>query len=261
MWAGSLLLRIGEQRDLLVAVRADTEFSLDRLRTLFEPWLDLDPVDEALTIEPAFSVRLEPIDGRVRGRGAGLQPVPQLRFGSTVMVRSRQPDAVLRALAQVLGGAHLYRRNDGRTWMGMRPFVRGDAMVLVDVDRPAMVNDRQLAQSGVEELAVWSTVVEPDGSMLVPPPLPGLAWGSVGVEPPAAGWRRFRLAGVALHTEGRGTPAELVAEVARHSFNSDWFARAVAMADAGSLVSGAERSVVRDRIRVLLATTPSASDR
>lgn len=254
MWAGSLLLRIGEQRDLLVAVRADTEFSLDRLRTLFEPWLDLAPVDEALTIEPAFSVRLEPIDGRRRERGAGLQLLPQLRFGSRVMVRSRQPEAVLRALAQVLGGAHLYGRNDGRTWMGMRPFVRGDVMVLVDLDRPAMVNDRQLAQSGVEERAVWSTVVESDGSVLVPPPLADLAWESVGVEPPGDGWQRFHLAGIAVLQDHEVSPAELVARVAGRGVRAHWFTSAAAMAEAGTLAGVTDRSALRYRVRMLLGS-------
>ena len=259
MWTGSLLLRIGEQRDLLVALQADTEFALDRLRTLFEPWLEPEPVDEALTIEPAFGVRLEPVDGRLRTRGAGLQPVPQLRYGSSVMVRSRQPDDVLRALAQVLGGAHVYRRDDGRTWMGMRPFVRGDAIVLVEVDRPTMVNDRQLAQAGVEELAVWSTVVEPDGSLSVPPPLPGLAWESVGVEPPAEGWQRYHLAGIAALHDHEATPAELVAQVARRSMHASWFTLVAAMAEAGTLLSAVDRPSLRDRVRMLLAgATPAA---
>ena len=198
-----------------------------------------------------FSVRLEPIGSR--GRGAGLQPVPQLRYGSAVMARSRQPDDILRALASVLGGAHVYRRDDGRLWMGMRPFVRGDSMVLVDVDRPTMVNDRQLSAAGVDELAVWSTIIEPDGSAAIPPPLGDLHWADAGIDPPDDEWRRFSLAGVVALAQADLSHAGLVADLARRSIQRRWFGMVAEMADTGRLLVATDRPGVRDRVRMLLS--------
>ena len=251
MWAGSLLLRIGEQRDLLVAVHADTDAALERLRTLFEPWLESAPPEGLADLAPVFSLRLEPVDGRPE-RGAGPRHVPQLRYGTAVMVRSREPDDILRAFGQVLGGAHRYRRDDGLVWIGMRPFVRGSSMVLVDVDRPTMVNDRLLARSGVEELAVWSTIVEPDGTVTVPAPLPDLAWDAAGVEPPSEGPRSFQLAGIATLHDHECTPSELAADLGRRSIQARWFTLVASMTEAGMLMSATDRSALRDRVRMLL---------
>ena len=240
------MLRIGVARDLLVVVQVDTEAGLERVRTLFQRWVELQPAVELLS-QPLFSVRLEPV-----GRGGpGPKPVPQLRSGSTVTMRSREPDDVLRALALVLGGAHEYRRNDGRLWMGVRVFARGSSAVLVDLDRPAMVNDPALAKAGVHELATWSTVIEADGSIAVPPPLPGLSWDVVGVGPPAEAWQRYDLAGIAVWTDGEPTTAELLADVARRSINRRWFTQVVAMAESGTLTHAADRPALRGLIKRL----------
>ena len=252
MWAGSVVLRIGEQRDLLVAIQIDTASGLERVRTLFEPWLEVQPTDDSVTNTPVFSVRLEPVEGPARTRGAGLRPVPQLRFGSSVITRSREPDDILRALALVLGGAHIYRRDDGRVWMNMRPFARDHSVVLVDLEWPAMVNDRLLAQAGVLELGCWSTVIERDGSVAIPPPLPGLAWAAIAIEPLADEWQRFQLAGIVGMSDHETAPAELVTDVARRSIDSNWFSVVAAMAETGSLVNVSDRPALRDRVRMLL---------
>ena len=240
------MLRIGIARDLLVVVQVDTDAGLERVRTLFQPWIEPDPAPELL-LQPVFNVRLEP----VQGRGAGPKPVPQLRCGSTLMMRSRKPDDVLRAFAQVLGGAHEYRRDDGRLWMGMRVFATGTSAVLVDLDRPAMVNDPALANAGVHELATWSAVIEADGSVAIPPPLPGLSWDVVGVGPPAEAWQRYDLAGIAVWTDGEPTTAELLADVARRSIDGRWFTQVAAMAESGTLAGAADRPALRALVKRL----------
>lgn len=243
------MLRIGVARDLLVVVQVDTEAGLDRVQTLFQPWVELQPAAELLGLEPLFSVRLAPVEGG----GVGPKPVPQLRYGATVMMRSREPDDVLRALAQVLGGAHEYRRDDGRLWMGLRVFARGSSAVLVDLDRPALVNDHALAQAGVEELARWSSVVEDDGFLAIPPPLPGLDWVAVGVHPPALEWTRLELAGIAVSTEGEPTTAELLADVARRSVDGRWFTQVAGLAESGRLAHAPDRAALRAQVKRLIA--------
>lgn len=241
------MLRIGVARDLLVVVQVDTEAGLDRVQTLFQPWVELQPAAELLGLEPLFSVRLAPVEGG----GVGPKPVPQLRYGATVMMRSREPDDVLRALAQVLGGAHEYRRDDGRLWMGLRVFARGSSAVLVDLDRPALVNDPALAKAGVHELAAWSTVIQDDGSVTIPPPLPTLSWDAMGVKRPAEEWQRYELAGIAVLTDAEPTTAELLADVARRSIDGRWFTQVAAMAEAGNLAHAADRAELRTLVKRL----------
>lgn len=248
MWAGSVLLRVGAARDLLVALNVDSLSALDRVRTLFESWLEPDPT-LAVAIQPAFGLVVGNSDGR---RRTGLRSVPQLRHGATVVMRSREPDDVLRALAQVLGGAHACRRDDGRTWVSLRPFVRGDGVVLVDATRPALVNDPQLARGGVAELSAWSVVVEPDGSVDVPPPLSDIAWTTVGVEPPLGKWLRLQLTGIAVLQHDDCTLAEVVADLALRSTGAAWFSTVAAAAHDGRVLRCAHRPSMRTAIDGLL---------
>ncbi len=245
-------LRIGEARDVLVAVQADSTSSLDRLRTLFESWLEPEFADAPPVIRPAFSVRLEPVPDRDRQRTGGPRPVPQLRYGSTVIARSRRPDDIVRALAQVLGGAHQRHRDDGRLWIDMRPFVNGRSMVLVDAEPPALVNDRRLATTGIEELTAWSVIIDDDGSVSVPPPLPHLAWNSIGIEPQVCESRHFQLAGMLVLNEGQPTEAEIAVILARHSLQNRWATVIEALADAGSLLSAVDHRGLRCHIAALL---------
>jgi len=209
VWAGTLWLRIGEQRDVVMAVQVDTDASLDRLGVLLEPWVETCAEELWAGFRPAFRIRLEPVSDGVAHRRAAPRPVPQLRHGSTVIARSRQPDDIVRALAQVLGGVHLQRRDGDQVWTKRRSFVSDGSLVLVDVRPPTLVNDRQLSRAGIEELAAWAVTVDDDGFVSVPPPLPHLAWDSIGVEAPWADARRFRLAGVALQQDARSLRAEI----------------------------------------------------
>lgn len=206
MWADPFVLRIGGHHDLLVAIQADTDESTERLRALFAAWVDDGIALGEVRHRPAFKVRLAPVTDHVDGHPPGPKPVPQLRHGSCVIARSRQPDDIVRALARVLGGAHVQRRDDGRLWLPLRLFVREGAAVLVDADPPTLVNDRRMAESGIDELVTWSITLDADDTVAVPPPLPRLDWHAAGVDAPHDGWRRLPVARVVALRHDRDGP-------------------------------------------------------
>lgn len=253
MWAGCLVLRIGERRDLLVAIRVDSESTLDRLNILFERWVETSP-DESTTHKPAFSIRLAPVETSGRGR-RGAQLVPQLRCGSCVMARARDADEVLRSLARVLGGAHEHDPDDGQTWLSMRAFSNGRSAVLTDLNRPAMVNDRVLEQAGVHELAVWSVALKADGSVVIPPPLSDLAWDAIAVTPPAELRAPLQLRGIVLVSDHDLTMAERLAGVGGQVIDGEWFGTVSSVASTGALTGVADQRALRDHIRATLRST------
>ena len=100
-------------------------------------------------------------------------------------------------------------RDDDQVWTKRRPFVSDRSLVLVDVRPPTLVNDRQLSRAGIEELAAWAVTVDDDRFVSVPPPLPNLAWDSIGIDAPSGEMRRFHLAGVALQQDARALHDEI----------------------------------------------------
>ncbi len=240
---------------MLVAVRADSESSLDRLRVLFEAWIEPEFAGRSPLDKPAFSVRLEPVPDRQGERTAGPKPVPQLRYGSKVMARSRRPNDILHALVCVLGGLHKQRCDDGQLWIGLRPFVPGDAMVLVDAGHPTLVNDRQLANSGIEELPVWTVAIRPDGTVSVPPPVPHLAWDAAGIERPPDRPLGFELVGIVALREAQSDQADVVADIARRSFQNLWTSLVTALAESGRVTTVVDHPMLRTQIRALLGQT------
>lgn len=253
MWAGSLVLRIGARRDLLVAIRVDIEASLQRVRLLFEPWVDAS-TDESITRKPALSIRLEPAEARTPGRGGGPQFVPQLRCGSCVMARSRDSDAVLRALAQVLGGAHAHDPDDGNIWLNMRAFSNGHSVVLTDLNRPTMVNDRSLAQAGIDELAVWAVVLHTDGSVQIPPPLSDLAWSAIDVAPPSELRSALQLSGIVSMSDHELTMAERIAGVGGRIIDGKWFATVASIVGSGVLTSVSDQRALREKVQATMGS-------
>ncbi len=245
------MLRIGEQRDLLVAVRVDTSSALERVRRLFGPWIELDAPPELADEPPAFSLVLDGVGG-LSAEPRRLRSVPQLRYGSVVMARSRQSDAMLHALAGVLGGAHVHQVDDHRLWTAIRLFVRGNSAVLVEADRPALVSDRILAGCGVVEWPVWSMLVVGDASVSVPPPLPDLDWRSVDLQPPDGSWCQLELAGIAGIQSNGGVAADFVVELARRSVSGRWFNLVTSMMDTGKLVTAVDAPTLRHHVRTLL---------
>jgi hypothetical protein len=253
VWAGSVLLRIGERRDLLVAVQADDGLTLDLLHTLFANWIDPGLADGAAALRPAFGIRLG--SSADVGRSGAPRMVPQVRYGSKVIARSRAADDIVRSLACVLGGAHLQRPDDGRVWIAMRPFALGASAVLVDAEPPRLVNDPQLARSDIVELAAWSVLVDEDGSIALPPPLPRLDWAGIGVEAPADQWRRFRLAGIVVADDRDPDDAGLASELRRHSVRRHWGDALASLAAADRLATAADQRSMRAHVARLLDGT------
>lgn len=246
MWAGSVIIRVGESCDTLVAVCADSALSLELLRILFAAWLDDAMADELSTRVPAFRVHLPPPTAGHRGA----QAVPHLRHGSMVLTRSRRPDDVLHGLARVLGGIHRAAAKQ-RAHVWLRPFVRGDRVVLVDAVQPHLVDDRVLIAAGITEVVTWGPAIADNGSLTVARPLEGLDWQAIGVEPPPA-LDELQLEGVVTLTSGATTPAALVRALAAFSTHASWFSALSELANEGLVVGVADRGGLRQHVKRLL---------
>ena len=252
-----MTVRIG---DRLVGLRADTDNTLRRLRTLLAAWID----DSQPDIPWAFDVRLDP-EPEARSdesQRRGVRPVPQLRAGQLLMARSRSSDEVLRALANVLGGV-LASDDGARTWSGLRPFVDAERVVLVDAQPPALTAGAELTRAGVTELSCWTVAL--DGRTVhVPPPLGDLDWAALGLDPPPAAGRTATLVGlVALdpdrdhdhthddHLDASGAGAAFSRFAVRHP-TTDWFSTVEGLARDERLVITTDPAVARRHIVELL---------
>jgi hypothetical protein len=253
--AGTITLRIGTQ---LVGLRADTEATLARLRSLLATWID----DTQPDVPWVFDVRLEPsrpLDDKAWGRNP--RSVPQLRLGQVLMARSRHADDVVRALDAVLGGV-LAHQDDSRIWSSMRAFAGSGGIVLVDARAPAFSADRALERSGIRELPTW--VVAIDGATVhIPPPLAGLDWPAAGLDPPdtsTTAWRTETLAGIVAldpappdhdHDQSRSevrSVASLLSRFAARHPSPAWFSTVERLVRDGRVLASPDRAIVRQRI-------------
>lgn len=238
------MLRLGTKLDVLVAIAVDTEHAYRLLCTLLAEWLDRSDVDAA-SIETAFTLILT---GGAAAKGPQL--VPQLRFGSRVMARSREPDDVVRALAAILGGIHAAARNDTEIHVGLRPFVCGEELVLVDAERPLLVNDRQLSAAGIHELPVWRTTIRNDQTVTLDPYLSALAWAKTGIAPPPLR-ATYRLRGIISMGTTCQSGAETFAMLARLSLNPNWFRLLRQMNDSDVARTVTKRTLLRRALQDL----------
>ena len=244
MWAGSIVVRVGRERSALVAIRADSDGSLQRLRTLFAAWLDDDFASEVLERTPAFSVHLTP---QLPG-GRGPRSIPHLRRGSMVVARSRDADEVLHALTCVIGGIHHGPPPAGRARVWLRAFTRGERLVLVDAQSPHLIDDRELAAAGVSEAIAWGVEVGPDGRALIPQPMPDLDRAPIG---PGTSSGFLQLEAV-LSLQADTGRAHLVGALAAHSGEAVWFELVHSLAERGRVRSFADRNGLRIAIREML---------
>ncbi len=124
---------------------------------------------------------------------------------------------------------------DDLAWIGLRPYSRGDSLVLVDADPPTLVNDRALASAGIVELPAWSVhaSIGGDGDRVIPAPLPFLDWGATGIEPRSLDPQQFpygrdRRACRSRPQSGRvGRTADLRSE------HPDWFDLITSLVEVG----------------------------
>lgn len=257
-----MTLRLG---DLLVGVRADTDHTFRRLRTLLAAWTD----DTHADVPWAFDVLLDPVSDHGSDPASGrraVRPVPQLRAGQLLMARSRHEDDVLWALALVLGGV-LARQDRTRTWSGLRTFVASDddrnptsPIVLSDARPPTL--SAGLTRHGVTELATWSVALDGPGgpdsrvtTVHVPPPLGSLDWAGLGVTPPPATWRAGELVGLVglerHHHDATTAGAAFSRFAARHP-SADWFTAVERLARDRRVIVTADPAVARDAVVGLL---------
>lgn len=242
MWADRIVLRLGPTRDILVAISVDTEHAYGLLVTLLGAWLDRSDVDPT-SIGAAFTLILT---GGEATKGPRL--VPQLRFGSHVMARSREPDDIVRALAAILGGIHADVGHDTDIRLGLRPFLCGEEIVLVDAERPLLVNDVLLSAAGGRELPAWSATISADRMVTIDPCLSALEWARTGIDPPEdlprCRLRAIITMGTTCHSE-----AETFAMLARLSLNPAWFRLLRLMYDRDVVRMATNRSALRRALR------------
>lgn len=254
-------MRIGTQ---LVAVRADTEPTLARLRALFATWID----DTNPDVPWAFSVQVD--DNHQAGVHVGPRPVPQLHLGGRLFARSRSGDEIFVALASVLGGV-LASQDKTRCWLALRAFARGNEAALADVQPAVMSADRSFARNGIVELPTWVVAVEPSSNgttpatIEVPSVLSGLDWAGAELTPPDKRNPSYPLVGIvgidpklepADPRDGFvARPGRLLARFgARHS-SAGWFTTVRQLVEAGHAASAPDRRAARNHILAWLDST------
>lgn len=242
MWADRIVLRLGPQRDILVAIAVDTEHAHSLLLTLLGAWLDRSDVDPT-SIVSAFTLMLA---GGEAPKGPKL--VPQLRFGSHVMARSREPDDVVRALAAILGGVHADVRHDAYIHVGLRPFLCGEEIVLVDAERPLLVNDTLLSAAGAVELPAWTTAIRADQTVTLDPYLGALAWARTRIKPPVL-CPTYRLRAIVSMGTASQSGAETFTMLARLSLDPAWFRLLRHLYDIDVVRMATNRTALRRALR------------
>ena len=233
-----MTLRVGEQ---LLAVRADTDETLARVRERFGAWVDDEHGEH--DVPPAFGLLLGPPP---HGTG-GPVPVPQLQHGRIVVARSRRPDEVLDALDGVLGGV-LAAQDDSRTWIRLRLFADADRAVLLAAQPPVLVGDPQLARHGIDELATWSIAIDDAGTVSIPPPLTGGHDGDTAGE-----WATYALAGIVTIDDHPLAPGDQLTRFTSWHASASWFRVATELVEGGRSFVAPDRLAARDVVRNLLA--------
>ena len=245
--AGAFAIRLRPDDPVVVIVQCTEKSTLDIGRRLFARWID-DSVDSADHRASFVITAGEETATDTSARAP--RALPTVRFGASVMARSRTPDTAWHGLARILGGIHQPVRTPGVAQVGLRPFATDDAVVLVHATRPTLANDPSLSADGIEELPVWVVGVDASGTVILPPHLPDLRWDEADVTQPATITGPFRLKGFVVF--GQEAPAEIVAELAANSGTVDWFHMVDRFAQAGDIRMVSTNADARAHVRALL---------
>lgn len=245
-----MTLRVGER---LLCVSADTDQTLDLLRSRFATWVD----DQAHGVPPVFGLLLgpppTPTDGPI--------PVPQLQHGRRVIARSRRPELVLDSFDALLGGV-LAEQDQRHSWGQLRLFALGDRVVGLAALAPDLVGDPQLIRHGIRELDTWRVAIDEQGRALIPPPLtslgptPGQRHSG---EPTTGEWASYTLAGVVSISGHPLEPAEQLTQLASWAHCASWFRAVANLIDDARSVVAPDRNAARDAIRDLLTAQSGAA--
>ncbi len=207
MWDHVITLRLGAAADTLVSVEfhldEGCEIPLDRWHRWLGAWIEPrinQRSGDTGAVAPALHVYLP--DARWHQTSL----VPQIRYGTHVLVRARQPGAIVDALATLLAGIDQAADAGEATQVALRIFSDGNDAVLVDAKSPILVNDPWLAQRGVVEHAAWGVAISGaagETMASVAAPLARLDWEAMNVVaniaslPEASAGRAMRVAAIA----------------------------------------------------------------
>jgi hypothetical protein len=180
-------------------VRADTNATARLVRSRFEPFV----IDDGERLPSNFSVRRP---RRRLGRRSS-----ELYIGGSLARRSPDPAGALDDLAWYLAG--IGEPADAMTRVTLRVFERGGEVVLVDLSRPNLTDDRELAELALRELPLWQPQIDAARGRVIAP----AAIGSAG------GPRNFAIKGVVV--SGRtadGAPDIRIAWASAVSMSEEW---------------------------------------
>ena len=184
MWAETINLSIGQWN---LGVRPDSERTASVLRALLAHYL----CETGPRLPSNFSIR-RPYGFMHAHRGA-------VYIGGVVVGRSRRFATLVRLLAGHLAGLEPHR--EGLTRVQLRAFVKGDQVVLVELPRPALVDDALLHREGITEQPIWVPAIDPIRQMLVvPQPLYHVHWRAAGIRAPHNLRTELKIMGVVMST-------------------------------------------------------------
>ena len=138
----------------IVGVRADTSRTSRSIRRIFGEHL-IEPTNQARS---NLSIRR---DGRWNRSWI-------VYIGGDVAFRVTTRDRAIKIVRQILGEIALPNM-PGR--VRLRAFAGGQQVVLLDHQRPALVDDLELRSAGIEELPVWEPVINVDTEVLQQSPM------------------------------------------------------------------------------------------
>jgi hypothetical protein len=116
-------------------------------------------------------------------------------MGGVVVGRSRRFGTLVRLLAGHLSGVEA--ESKGLVRVQLRAFAKEDRVVLIELHRPALVDDRLLRRRGIVELPIWVPVVDTKrGTLVLPRQLCHAKWRASGIRAPIDPPAELQIAGV-----------------------------------------------------------------
>jgi len=237
VWADTINLRVGSWR---LGVVPDSPRTAATLRTLLGAYIE----QEGPRCPSNFGLR--------RPRGLLRRRPGVLAIAGCDAFRAASLDPLAWTLAGHLGGVAA-AEGDHLTRVGVRAFARGSRVVLVDLDRPALVDDPGLQAAGIDELALWEPLVDAGSAQLhLPGALPDLCWDAAGLRRPPDQPPRMSIVGVVTPTDSTESRGLRRTWAKARLDRGDWVELLVHLDDAGRVVPAGAPPTVRGALVALL---------
>ena len=199
--------------DWNLGVRVDSPTRARVISQLFRQYVSSEP----MTLRSNFSIRQR--TRRIRPNDF------ELYIGGALAARALRFRSILYSLCGHLAG--LEQPDDAYLTADLRAFAAGPNVVLVDLARPRLVDDKRLSRAGITELPIWAPAIDvAAGSIRIPDPLAMLDWKSVRLRPPVLGNKVLKICGLVTTTQiGLDAPAQT--DLRPDSSDADAFAELI----------------------------------